>query len=109
MESLVHFIKEFFEKVEVENVDGTSNWKKPEGYTVWRGYWEDCKGRKLKVCAACDCNEPVDDGSHVRIVGESEVYLVPLCDGCNHRGNTFYVRKGDLLPAPSKSGEIPEK
>ena len=42
------------------------------------------------------------DGCHVQKVFDrtQKLYIIPLCSGCNHRTDNFYVDENLLVPAP---------
>ena len=87
----------------VKNANGTSRWPKPStGESTWLEYWENQTGKKATRCGATDCHATTDlVGAHVqKVYGGDELYITPLCQGCNHRGDKFYVDT-ELVRVPS--------
>lgn len=90
----------------VKNVNGTSRFGCPAGYSSWLEYWESKSGIIASRCSATDCHQPGRNnlvGAHVIKVDGSDrsIYIVPLCRGCNTRTDVFYV-DAPLIPVPSK-------
>lgn len=78
----------------VKNAKGTSRWTKPStGESTWLEYWENQTGTKATRCGATDCHSTSNlVGAHVQLVnGGNELYITPLCSGCNQRTDYFYV------------------
>lgn len=93
----------------VKNANGTSRFDPPKGFSCWLEYWESIKWRldkgTLYKCPAC--GDPVYrsdfDGAHVeRVYADNrKMSIVPLCSGCNHRTDNFFVDRELLVPVPS--------
>lgn len=86
--------------VAVRNMRNTSDAKLPTGYSSWKEYWEEKKGRRFTLCSCCSCSNWAEEGSHVEKVDWTGMkYIVPLCYKCNNPSNTgiFCVRDADLL------------
>ena len=78
----------------VKNASGTSRWSKPStGESSWLEYWEKKTGKKATRCGATDCHSTGTlVGAHVqKVFGGSELYITPLCTGCNQRSDNFWV------------------
>lgn len=78
----------------VMNANGTGRWPKPStGEDSWLEYWEKHTGKKATHCGATDCHSRNNlVGAHVqKVYGGNELYITPLCAGCNHRGGYFWV------------------
>lgn len=91
----------------IKNINGSSFYNRaPFGYSSWLDYWETQTGRKASRCSAIDCKCSRENctlvGAHVIKVGSSDrrYYIVPLCSGCNHRTDSFWVDEV-LIPSPS--------
>ncbi len=87
----------------VKNVNGTSRFSAPSGYSSWLAYWEAKTGRKAGYCNASSCWNQAQVGAHVMKVNSygRHYYIVPLCYSCNARTDEFYVSETDLVPVPS--------
>ena len=80
--------------VYVKNANGTSRWRKPStGEDSWLEYWENQTGLTATRCGASDCRAKGQlVGGHVqKVFGGNEVYITPLCKGCNQRTDAFWV------------------
>ena len=88
--------------MKVVNVNGSSRWSAPAGYSSWLDYWKAHKGN-VYYCSANDCTGTDLVGAHVRKYNSTDqhVYIVPLCKGCNTRTDAFEVPADRLLPVPS--------
>lgn len=95
----------------VINAPDTSDLKPPYPYSAWIEYWEAKSGIKLAennsyICPAGDCNNTAKrselDGCHVQKVYDKtkKMYIIPLCSGCNHRTDPFFVDETLLVEAP---------
>ena len=95
----------------VKNVPGTADLQPPYPHNTWIEYWEEKSGTRLDVfqkyeCPAEGCKNVCTraelDGCHVQKVvhNTNTIYIVPLCSGCNHRTDYFYVDENLLVPAP---------
>lgn len=94
----------------VKNAIGTSDLQPPYPYDTWIEYWESVNGKLDPTtqynCPAGDCKEVCYrsefDGCHVQKVFDKagKMYIVPLCGGCNHRNDYFFVDENLLVPAP---------
>lgn len=87
----------------VKNINGTSRFSAPSGYSSWLVYWEAQTGRKSGYCKAGTCLNQATVGAHVMKVDsyDKHYYIVPLCYSCNGRTDSFYVNENDLVPVPS--------
>lgn len=95
----------------VKNVNGSSRFKKPAGYTCWLSYWEAQTGNILKSdvkykCPACGKPFPRKNfnGAHVQKASSSfdqGWYIIPICDQCNNSTGNLSV-KVTLVPVPSR-------
>lgn len=89
----------------VKNVNGSSRFESPSGYSTWLAYWEAKSGKTACRCSAIDCRKWGRSslvGAHVqKVYGNDNCwYIVPLCRECNNRTDQFYVDE-DLVPVPS--------
>ena len=87
----------------VKNASGTSRWSKPStGESSWLEYWEKQTGKKATRCGATDCHSTSElVGGHVqKVFGGNEIYITPLCKGCNNRTDNFWVDT-ELVRVPS--------
>ncbi len=85
----------------VKNVNGTSGML-PRNGDSWLEYWERETGKRAYFCHRQGCMEFGHDnlvGAHVKLVGSTDNswYIVPLCQGCNHTDDNFWV-EGPLVP-----------
>lgn len=93
----------------IKNATNTSDLQPPFPYNTWLEYWESKKG-KLQTNTLYQCPTGCGntgyrkdfDGCHVQKVHDitKRMYIVPLCSGCNHRTDSFYVDENLLVPAP---------
>ena len=88
----------------VKNVNGSGRFDPPAGYSSWLHYWEVKTGRKVSFCTTSDCWFMDLVGAHVQKANSDDKawYIVPLCNSCNHRTDTFEVTE-TLVPVPSRS------
>jgi hypothetical protein len=86
----------------VKNVNGSSRWPAPSGYTSWLDYWEKKSGKSVSICGAENCSKRNLVGAHVQKVygTDKKYYITPLCSSCNQRTDEFDV-VWDLIPVPS--------
>ena len=87
----------------VKNASGTSRWSKPStGESSWLEYWEKKTGKKATRCGATDCHSTGTlVGAHVlKVFGGNELFITPLCTGCNQRSDNFWVDT-ELVRVPS--------
>lgn len=96
-------------KIYVKNAPDTSHLTPPTPYKSWIEYWECNGGVKLEedVFYACPCcgkakERQEMDGSHVTVRhdGSGKIFIIPLCDECNHVNVPFRVDIDLLVPAP---------
>lgn len=90
-------------KVLVKNVNGSSRFAAPKGYSSWLEYWKAQTGINPYYCTASFCYNHGDlVGAHVVKANSSDgrYYIVPLCKSCNARTEAFYVDT-TLVPVPS--------
>jgi hypothetical protein len=57
----------------------------------WFAHWEKLSGQTTNFCQATDCSNASPCGAHVKKVGDSTVYIYPLCSKCNQRIGMFEV------------------
>ena len=88
--------------IKVKNLNGTSDNAPPAGYSSWKQWWEEKKGRKFGTCSCGDCNSSAEVGAHVQKAYSTDLkwYIVPLRTGCNvgKKNVIFEVRENDLEP-----------
>ena len=87
--------------MKVKNLNGTSKYKPiKKGYSSWKEFWEDKKGKKFNYCSCIDCKSPAEVGGHVQKAYSTDQkwYIIPLCKSCNKRKkeDIFEVRAIDL-------------
>jgi hypothetical protein len=92
-------------KLKVQNAIDTSQLT-PRGFSSWLKYWEYYRWQipaGIYSCPACGKSTQKSDfvGAHVEIVGfpGKQMYIVPLCNSCNHRPDMFTVDAELLLPS----------
>ena len=88
----------------VKNACGTSIWSKPStGESSWLEYWEKKTGKKATRCGAIDCHSTGTlVGAHVqKVFGGNELYITPLCTGCNQRSDNYFLVDTELVRVPS--------
>lgn len=86
----------------VKNVNGSSRFGPPSGYSSWLEYWEDQSGYIERFCHCVGCIGTDLVGAHVQKAGSTDRkwYIVPLCQSCNKKSTSFMV-EGPLVPVPS--------
>ena len=92
----------------VKNVNGSSRFGAPEGYSSWLHYWEESKVKlqagKFYLCPACNSSLERTEfvGAHVQKAEgfDKSWYIAPLCKACNQRTDSFNVTV-TLIPVPS--------
>jgi len=86
----------------VKNVNGSSKWSAPSGYSSWLDYWEQNAHQKAYYCGASGCYGTDLVGAHVKkAYGTDErCYITPLCKKCNQKDGAFEV-SSKLVPVPS--------
>ncbi len=75
----------------IKNAKGhTYNSEVPARYDSWLDYWEKNKGVKANACSQCRDEYVSSDllGGHVRSCFTGNLYITPLCYGCNNYKNT---------------------
>ena len=91
------------------NTEGTSDLQAPPPYDSWLEYWENNGGSPLEdntsyICPSCGeaYKRENFDGSHVQkfYEGNDELFIIPLCDGCNHKTTSFLVDEKLLVSVP---------
>ena len=98
--------------MKIKNVKGSSKVSPnpPKGYESWVEYWEKNHGqildpKKWYDCPACgkSVQRMNFDGCHVQKdeATDKKWYIIPLCDSCNHRKDSFDVNGNLLLDVPS--------
>lgn len=96
----------------IKNVKGSSKVspKAPSGCDSWLNYWETIvkfplEQEKRYTCPACGKAYAREhfDGCHVQKDNsmDKKWYIIPLCDSCNHRTDTFEVKDNLLIDVPS--------
>ena len=94
--------------VEVRNIPNTSNDTSPWDDS-WKDYWERNTKRAFGNCIKMGCNERAEVGAHVeRVDKPRDVYIVPLCKGCNNPNNTepFLANETDMVYLRHEIGSI---
>lgn len=87
----------------VKNATGSSRWSRPStGESSWLEYWEKQVGHKASHCGHCgDLSHNNLVGAHVqKVYGGKEIYITPLCRGCNQQTDSFWVDT-ELVPVPN--------
>lgn len=87
----------------VKNVTGSNRWLRPStGESSWPEYWEKQVGHKASHCGHCgDPNHNNLVGAHVqKVYGGEEIYITPLCRGCNQLTDSFWVNT-ELVRVPN--------
>ena len=87
----------------VKNVTGSNRWLRPStGESSWLEYWEKQVGHKASHCGHCgDHNHNNLVGAHVqKVYGGEEIYITPLCRGCNQLTGSFWVNT-ELVRVPN--------
>ena len=94
----------------VKNAPNTSHLNPPCPYGTWIEYWEDMSGIEIAENESYNCPAKCGnavtreefDGCHVQKVFDKTqtMYIIPLCSGCNHRKDSFFVDENLLVPAP---------
>ena len=94
--------------IRVCNAVNTSKYK-PIGHDDWISFWkENCKEASSSVgCQNPTCNNKDVVGAHVITLDEHspQVYLVPLCEGCNNKREGLGIIDVDrdmCCPAPDQ-------
>jgi len=83
------------------NAHGTAKKRAPSDYKSWLDYWKKHTGRIPRECSVEDCHNKDLVGAHVEKVAgkDKDRYIVPICNSCNSRTETFNVTE-ELVPAP---------
>lgn len=86
----------------VKNVNGSSRFSAPYGYSTWLEYWEKRTGEKKPICGSSNCNNTDLVGAHVQKANSTDqnYYITPICRSCNQRTDYFEVH-WQLIPVPS--------
>ena len=90
----------------VKNLNGTSdNDPTKKGYSSWKEFWEEKKGKKFSSCSCSGCLKSASVGAHVQkdSLADRKWYIVPLCISCNvsKKDEVFEVRDNDLVAVNS--------
>jgi hypothetical protein len=88
----------------IRNVPDTSGQKCEGGCASWIAHWERSKGRSAAGCIVSGCWNSADVGAHIREVGESKVYIIPMCS--EHNG-PLYKDKPLRLDDTQRSSMVP--
>jgi hypothetical protein len=86
------------------NKNGTSG--RQCGCTTWKQHWINFNPSKMNwpvICFIEGCKNTPTLGAHVinsRVSGE---YIIPACDACNKRSDSFTLRTGLSLVSANKS------
>lgn len=96
--------------VTIKNLQNSSEYKFPEGYTCFLKYWEDKSGRKIgnDKCYCPNCGREMSRekdnivGAHVyKVNSPNKWYVVPLCKKCNDENNNSEMTiSAKLVPLP---------
>ncbi len=86
----------------VRNVNGSSRFDAPSGYSSWLEYWEAHSGQKASSCHNISCYGTNLVGAHVQKVNSYDTnwYIAAVCSSCNQK-TTSYTVIGPLVPVPS--------
>ena len=86
--------------VEVKNLNGTSD-KRCVVCGTWIEHWSQQLGEHADKCCCLGCNKDAEVGAHVKKVGKTDMhhYIIPLCQACNMKTESFYVSKDILVSA----------
>ncbi len=91
----------------VQNATGTTRFSPPTGFGCWLEYWKSINGELSKWCPACGraFYRSDFDGAHVVRVqaNNRKMLIVPLCSGCNHRPDNFFVDSNLYITRPVQS------
>ena len=63
----------------IRSVPNTSDLKCRGGCSSWLDHWERNTGRSATGCIISGCWRGSDVGAHVKEVGKSKVYIIPMC------------------------------
>ena len=65
-------------------------------------FQSDTGGTSIPLLSATDCHSTSElVGGHVqKVLGGNEIYITPLCKGCNNRTDNFWVDT-ELVRVPS--------
>jgi hypothetical protein len=88
--------------MKVKNVNGSSRFLAPLGYSSWLDYWKVQSGKSVLFCSTTTCLGTDLVGGHVQKGNSTNrnYYIVPLCRSCNLRTDKFEVSQ-PLVPVPS--------
>ena len=103
----------------VVNAEDTSDWECAGGCSTWKEHWKkNTRQGWPEICSAEECDKPATDGAHVidvlmvdeagmrpdQVVTPNLMSIVPTCEGCNHRGDMFFVPRRLMIPARELTG-----
>ena len=75
----------------VYNLIGTGGCKPKDG--SWKKFWKRKSARQWPAeCCIWGCKSSPTDGAHVKINGESDYYILPMCHKCNTSKLDQYLR-----------------
>jgi hypothetical protein len=77
------------EKMRITNVVGTAG--ESCSCASWLAHWEKESGQKVTYCPVVNCLKTDLCGAHVRKVGDSTIYIYPLCSAHNQSALTLEV------------------
>ena len=81
----------------VHNLISTGDRRPPKSGGSWKDWWEKQTLRKFGKCSCTECNSNATVGAHVqKDHGGDEWYIVPLCDSCNKKKESFYVDSNNM-------------
>jgi len=91
--------------MQVINVPNTANLRC--ACDSWKDHWMKFNPNGLAAmlqdnCSAVGCAGKFEHGGHVRLSGDTTVYIVPLCASCNSSENTkpyFIHEHVSMVPA----------
>lgn len=88
--------------MKVKNVNGSSRFQSPKGYSSWLEYWGTQTGQVPFLCYTSNCMQTDLVGAHVQKAdgNDEHYYIVPIYRSCNTRDDVFNV-ESTLVPVPS--------
>ena len=95
------FMAKFYSFEYVKNVNGSSRFDKPAGYSSWLDYWEDVTG--LDASEATGYKREELDGCHVQLVDNEDKgwYITPMPSSWNHDDKEHFIT-WEIVPVPSR-------
>jgi hypothetical protein len=69
--------------ISIKSIPRTSRLKCAGGCSSWIAHWEKAKKRSAHGCLVSGCWKKATVCAHVKVVGESQAYVIPMCDDHN--------------------------